>query len=45
MFVKIEGEKQTLCTKGRSIMICKDFEANESVEIFESWKDQLMATI
>mgnify|MGYP001327749084 FL=1 len=42
---KIEGEKETLCTKGRSIMICMDFESNETVDIFSSWKDQLMETI
>ena len=42
---KIEGKKETLCTKGRSIMICMDFESNETVDIFSSWKNQLMETI
>ena len=42
---KVEGKEEILCTKGRSIMICMDFETNETVDIFNTWKDHLMETI
>ena len=42
---KKEGEKEILCTKGRSIMICMDFEKNESVSIFDSWKNKLISSM
>ena len=38
-----EGPK--LCTKGRSILICMDFELNKSVSIFNEWKKFLMESI
>ena len=38
-----EGPK--LCTKGRSILICMDFELNKSVSIFKEWKKFLMESI
>ena len=38
-----EGSK--LCTKGRSTLICMDFELNKSVSIFNEWKNFLMESI
>ena len=43
--VKIKDKKEILCTKGRSILICMDYEINDSVPIFESWKSDLMESI
>ena len=43
--VKIKEKKEILCTKGRSILICMDYEINDSVPIFESWKSDLMESI
>ena len=34
--VKIIDNKEIICTKGRSILICMDYEINDSVPIFES---------
>ena len=31
-----------LCTRGRSILICMDFETNISVPIFQEWRKHLM---
>lgn len=31
-----------LCTRGRSILICMDFETNISVPIFQEWRKYLM---
>lgn len=36
-----DGVKE-LCTKGRSILVCLDFETNESVEVFDEWKEALL---
>ena len=43
--VKIKNKKEILCTKGRSILICMDYEINDSVPIFESWKSDLMDSL
>ena len=43
--VKIIDNKEIICTKGRSILICMDYEINDSVPIFESWKNNLMESI
>ena len=43
--VKIIDNKEIICTKGRSILICMDYEINDSVPIFESWKNDLMESI
>lgn len=36
----IDGD--LLCTRGRSILICMDFETNISVPIFQEWRKHLM---
>jgi acyl-CoA thioester hydrolase len=36
-----DGVKE-LCTKGRSILVCLDFDTNESVDVFDEWKDPLL---
>ena len=43
--VKIIDNKEIICTQGRSILICMDYEINDSVPIFESWKNNLMESI
>ena len=43
--VKIKDKKEILCTKGRSLLISMDYEINDSVPIFESWKSDLMESI
>jgi acyl-CoA thioester hydrolase len=43
--VKINNKKEILCTKGRSILICMDYELNDSVAIFDSWKKSLMESL
>ena len=43
--VKIHNKKEILCTKGRSILICMDYELNDSVAIFDSWKKSLMESL
>ena len=43
--VKLKDKKEIVCTKGRSILICMDYEINDSVPIFESWKSDLMDSI
>ncbi|MEN8839082.1 MAG: thioesterase family protein [Flavobacteriales bacterium] len=40
IFKEKEGTK-TLCTKGRSILVCYDFKTNESVEVFPEWRSSL----
>lgn len=35
------GEKDILCTKGRTILVCMDFDKEESVPLFEEWKELL----
>lgn len=42
--VKEDGEDK-LCTKGRSILVCMDFETDTSVEVFPEWKDKLMKSL
>lgn len=34
-----------LCTKGRTILVCMDFETNQSVPLFEEWKELLEDSI
>ena len=43
--VKIIDNKEIICTKGRSILLCMDYEINDSVPIFESWKNNSMESI
>ena len=43
--VKLKDKKEIVCTKGRSILICMDYEINDSVPIFESWKSDLMDSL
>jgi acyl-CoA thioester hydrolase len=43
--IKLKDKKEIVCTKGRSILICMDYEINDSVPIFESWKSDLMESI
>ena len=37
--------KEILCTKGRSTLICMDYEINDSVPIYDDWKKNLMDSI
>ena len=41
IFKEKEGVK-LLCTKGRSILVCYDFDANESVEVFSEWREAIV---
>ena len=43
--IKLKDKKEIVCTKGRSILICMDYEINDSVPIFESWKSDLMDSL
>ena len=45
IYKKINNKDTLLCTKGRSILICMDFEKNHSVPIFDKWKDSLMSSL
>ncbi len=36
-----DGVKE-LCTKGRSILVCVEYGNNQSVEVFEEWKQVLL---
>ena len=38
---KIKDGKSVLCTKGRTILVCMDFETDKSVPLFEEWKELL----
>jgi acyl-CoA thioester hydrolase len=40
IFKEKDGVK-LLCTKGRSILVCYDFELNESVEVFDEWREAI----
>jgi len=40
LFRIVDG-KRVLSTKGRSILVCMDYEENKSVEVFDEWKDAL----
>ena len=40
LFSEKEGEK-VIHTKGRSILVCMDYETEETVEIFDEWKPAL----
>lgn len=40
IFKEKDGVK-VLCTKGRSILVCYDFELNESVEVFDEWREAI----
>lgn len=42
---KTIANNQILCTKGRSTLICMDYETNNSVPIFDDWKKKLMDSI
>ena len=42
---KKSKEQDILCTKGRSILICTDYETNTSVPVFDSWKISLLNSI
>ena len=44
IYKKSEGNN-ILCTKGRTILVCKNFETNESVPLFEEWKELLEDSI
>ena len=35
-------DRELLCTRGRSILICMNFETNLSVPIFQEWRKYLM---
>ena len=39
-----EGD-DVLCTKGRSILVCMDFETDTSLPVFPEWKDHLVASM
>jgi acyl-CoA thioester hydrolase len=43
IFRETENGVKELCTKGRSILVCVDNETGESVEVFEEWKEALLA--
>ncbi|MFT5601496.1 MAG: acyl-CoA thioester hydrolase [Flavobacteriales bacterium] len=45
LYKKVEGKTDVLCTKGRSILVCMDFDNDESLPVFEEWKDKLMASM
>ena len=38
---KVKEGKEILCTKGRTILVCMDFENDVSVPLFEEWKELL----
>lgn len=40
IFKEKDGVK-ILCTKGRSILVCFDFNTNQSVEVFPEWRKSL----
>ncbi len=42
LIYKIEDGVEALCSSGRSILVCMDYEKNVSVPVFDEWKDQLM---
>lgn len=39
------GNQDVLCTKGRSILVCMDFETDTSLPVFDEWKDLLMKSM
>ena len=39
------GGNDILCTKGRSILVCMNFDNDESLPVFDEWKDKLMASM
>jgi acyl-CoA thioester hydrolase len=45
LYKKVDGKQDMLCTKGRSILVCMDFDSDESLPVFEEWKDKLMASM
>lgn len=42
IFRETEDGGKELCTKGRSILVCVDYETGDSVEVFEEWKEVLL---
>ena len=40
--IKKTQDGELLCTRGRSILICMNFETNLSVPIFQEWRKYLM---
>jgi acyl-CoA thioester hydrolase len=45
LYKTLEDGREELCTKGRSILVCMDFETDISVAVFEEWKDTLMKSM
>lgn len=43
IFREDENGVKELCTKGRSILVCVNYETGESEEVFEEWKQVLLA--
>lgn len=42
IFRETEDGVKELCTKGRSILVCVDYETGDSVEVFDEWRDVLL---
>lgn len=40
-----ENGTEELCTKGRSILVCMNFEDDSTVAVFAEWKDALMKSM
>jgi len=41
VFIK-QNKQEITCAKGKSVLVCFNFETNKSVEVFEEWKKVLM---
>ena len=42
IFKEREDGVKELCTKGRSILVCVEYDTGKSVEVFEEWKKVLL---
>ena len=42
---KKSNKEDTLCAKGKSLLVCMNFETEETMPIYEAWKQPLMESL
>lgn len=42
IITKKSNEKEVVCAEGKSVMVCFNYEKNQTIEIPQAWKDAVM---